>query len=90
MAIVGVYWLSLLVSLMGIYFKVKKRGIDKVDAVFLGILGVVAIMYSTIFHPESRFHVPVMPILLYYSVYLFESYENRIRALLFPFSKLTR
>ncbi|MGQ9864474.1 MAG: hypothetical protein ACUVRD_08375 [Bacteroidia bacterium] len=73
LAILIVYWLSLVVSLLGIYIKAKTHGLDKVDGLLLFFVILPTVLCSTVFYGLGRFHSPIVPILFYWSIYLFDA-----------------
>lgn len=72
-----VYWASLVISFIGLYIKIKSDGIKLFDlALLLTILGMTA-LYSIPFYGLPRFHLPVIFLLFYYSIYCFEAINKR-------------
>ena len=72
-----VYWISLLISILGLYFKIKTHGLMIFDfALLLTIIGMTA-LYSVPFYGLPRFHLPVIFLLFYYSIYCFEAINER-------------
>ena len=66
-----IYYFSLLLSLIGLWFKIKKYNFDKIDILIISILLVNTLMYSTLFYGLGKFRLPVISILFYYAVYFF-------------------
>ncbi len=71
------YWISLLLSLIGLWFKIKKYKFDMIDFLISSILLVNILMYSIPFYGLGRFHLPVISILFYYAVYFFSAFEKK-------------
>lgn len=72
-----VYWVSLILSMIGLYIKVNYYGFDKIDFLIISILLVNTVMYSIPFYGLGRFHLPVLSILFYYAIYVYIYYENK-------------
>ncbi len=72
-----VYWVSLILSIIGLYIKVNYYRFDKVDFLIISILLVNTVMYSIPFYGLGRFHLPVLSILFYYAIYVYIYYEKR-------------
>jgi len=72
-----IYWLYLLLSLFGIILKLKIKKIEKIDLLFFSILLINTAMYSIPFYGLGRFHVPVIAILFYYSIYTVNFFFNK-------------
>mgnify|MGYP001227784078 CR=1 FL=1 len=75
-----IYWISLLISIIGLWFKVRKYKFDKVDFLIVSILLLNTIMYSIPFYGLGRFHLPVISILFYYAIYSYSAFEKRMPA----------
>jgi len=73
----SIYWLYLLLSLFGIFQKLKTKGIEKIDLLFFCILLINAAMYSIPFYGLGRFHVPTIALLFYYIIYTIDYLSNK-------------
>ncbi len=72
-----IYWISLILSSIGLWFKIKKYKFDKIDFLIISILLLNTLMYSIPFYGLGRFHLPVISILFYYAVYFFSAFEKK-------------
>ncbi|MCU0417987.1 MAG: hypothetical protein MUE33_12465 [Cytophagaceae bacterium] len=70
------YWSALIISLIGVYLKINIYRIDKMDMLIFSLLLIHAMLYSIPFYGLGRFHLPVIAILFYYSVYVFNLFIN--------------
>lgn len=72
-----IYWISLAMSIIGLWFKIKKYKFDNIDLLIISILLVNTLMYSIPFYGLGRFHLPVISILFYYAVYFYSVFEKK-------------
>jgi len=68
----GVYWLYLSLSVLGLSIKFKKEKMSDIDKAFIAILAIITLLYSIPFYGLGRFHMPVVALLFVYSGLGFE------------------
>ncbi|WMJ72010.1 hypothetical protein RCC89_02315 [Cytophagaceae bacterium ABcell3] len=76
-----IYWVYLAISLTGVIIKLRTIGLDKIDVFFLSILIINTAIYSIPFYGLGRFHLPVLPLLVYYSVFVYSKLFSSQRQL---------
>ncbi len=72
-----IYWNSLIISIIGLWFKIKKYKFDNIDFLFISFLCANTFMYCIPFYGVGRFHLPIICILFYYAVYFFIFFEKK-------------
>lgn len=72
-----IYWISLAMSIIGLWFKIKKYKFDNIDLLIISILLLNTLMYSILFYGLGRYSLPVISILFYYAVYFFSVFEKK-------------